>query len=170
MIFPWVFLVVFFLSLLSLAFLKVPDWPFCVAIDLFLQYSVLQDSFSFSAETSAAQINYICLVSIAFTFYPSSYASLKLETSFPTVFWEQGKKNTWKVYQTKGQKYPKKQRKEYRQGGNGEMDGLRSQHKVQEHKRCYSDPFLQGSQFEQPCKVTVPVVAVHSRFQLPEFS
>lgn len=91
--------VVFFLILLSLAFIKVPDRPFCVCcgFQLSLQYGVLQDS-AFSTETSAAQINYVCLVSIAFTFYPSSYTSLMLGTSLPTVSsGNRGKENTWKA-------------------------------------------------------------------------
>lgn len=79
---------------------QVPDWPFrvCHRSQLSFQYGVLQDSAS-STETSAAQINYVCLVSIAFTFYPSSYASLMLGASLPTVSsGNRGKENTWKVY------------------------------------------------------------------------
>lgn len=69
---------------------------------LSLQYGVLEFS-AFSTETSAAQINSVCLVSIVFTFYPSSYASFMLGTLLPTVSsGNRGKENTGKVYYVPG--------------------------------------------------------------------
>lgn len=92
----------FFPNLVISGFLiKGARLTFLCAIDLGFPYSMrcYKTSSAFSTETSAAQINYVCLVSVAFTFYLSSYASLMFGTSLPTVSsGNRGKQNTWKVY------------------------------------------------------------------------
>lgn len=96
------FVLFFFPNLVISGFLKGARLTFlCVLyISGFLTVWGATRPFSaFSTEISVAQINYVCLVSIAFTFCPSSYTSLMLGTSLATVSsGNRGKENTWKVY------------------------------------------------------------------------
>lgn len=86
----------------------------------------------FSTERAVAQMNYAYLVSVSFTLYPSSYATLMLTTSLPTVSSGEQREKPLECLLCASllqqrEKYRKGQKKEHGGGGEGEVTRLRSQ-------------------------------------------